>query len=155
MALISVIDLTPFGLPNDVKTFAMIDDAIAQALTVAPCLAAEGDLTPQQQAAAKAVLRAALVRWHEAGSGAIVTHQQTAASFSDSETYDTSHQRRGAFWPSEITMLQAICKSGRKAFTIDMGGFSTTQHQPWCSLLLGAAYCSCGADIAGQPLYED
>jgi hypothetical protein len=27
---------------------------------------------------------------------------------------------------------------------------------PWCSLLLGAAYCSCGADLTDgeYPLYE-
>jgi len=27
-------------------------------------------------------------------------------------------------------------------------------HLPWCSLMLGAAYCSCGTDIAGEPIYE-
>lgn len=27
-------------------------------------------------------------------------------------------------------------------------------HLPWCSLSMGALYCSCGADIAGTPIYE-
>lgn len=39
------------------------------------------------------------------------------------------------------------------AFTIDMVGTAST-HLPWCSYSLGAAYCSCGVDIAGVPIYE-
>ena len=154
MALIDAAALAPFGLLNDSKTAAMLEDAIAQALTVAPCLANEEALNPVQKASAKATLRAAIVRWHEAGSGAKVTHSQGAGPFSESETYDTSHQRKGAFWPSEITMLQSICKSGRQAYTVDMSGHQASPHQPWCAVVFGANYCSCGADIAGSPIYE-
>jgi hypothetical protein len=39
------------------------------------------------------------------------------------------------------------------AFTIDMAGTGTV-HLPWCSLYFGALYCSCGADIAGFPIFE-
>ena len=39
------------------------------------------------------------------------------------------------------------------AFTIDTLG-TTSIHQPWCSLNFGGTYCSCGADIAGYPIYE-
>ena len=31
---------------------------------------------------------------------------------------------------------------------------SSTSHLPWCSLMLGAEYCSCGVDIAGYPIFE-
>lgn len=27
-------------------------------------------------------------------------------------------------------------------------------HLPWCSSMFGAEYCSCGADIAGYPIFE-
>lgn len=40
------------------------------------------------------------------------------------------------------------------AFTLDMVGAGSI-HAPWCNLAFGAMYCSCGADIAGYPLYED
>jgi hypothetical protein len=40
------------------------------------------------------------------------------------------------------------------AFSIDMVGTSSA-HLAWCSLLMGASYCSCGVDIAGVPIYED
>lgn len=49
-------------------------------------------------------------------------------------------------------LLGIVPTSG--AFSIDTLGASTV-HQPWCSLNFGATYCSCGADIAGYPIYED
>lgn len=49
------------------------------------------------------------------------------------------------------TLLGLTDPSG--AFTLDMVGSAGT-HLPWCSIMLGAAYCSCGADIAGYPIYE-
>lgn len=39
------------------------------------------------------------------------------------------------------------------AFSLDMLGVSAV-HLPWCSLMLGADYCSCGTDIAGYPIFE-
>lgn len=39
------------------------------------------------------------------------------------------------------------------AFDVDTVG-SSTVHMDVCSLNLGALYCSCGADIAGYPIYE-
>ena len=40
------------------------------------------------------------------------------------------------------------------AFAVDMIG-TLTSHLPWCSSQFGALYCSCGADIAGVPIYGD
>ena len=39
------------------------------------------------------------------------------------------------------------------AFVLNMLGTST-YHLDWCAASLGANYCSCGADIAGVPIYE-
>ena len=39
------------------------------------------------------------------------------------------------------------------AFTLDLAGLSSA-HLDWCSLAFGAAYCSCGTDIAGYPIFE-
>lgn len=39
------------------------------------------------------------------------------------------------------------------AFAIDMIG-QGNMHLPWCSLMFGAVYCSCGVDIAGTPIFE-
>lgn len=40
------------------------------------------------------------------------------------------------------------------AYAVDMIGRGTVHHIPWCSLMMGATYCSCGADIAGRPIFE-
>lgn len=40
------------------------------------------------------------------------------------------------------------------AFSVDMVGATVAGHLPWCSINFGANYCSCGADIAGVPIYE-
>lgn len=49
------------------------------------------------------------------------------------------------------TMLGLTEPSG--AFSIDMAPTGTV-HLAWCSLMLGATFCSCGVDIAGEPIYE-
>ena len=49
------------------------------------------------------------------------------------------------------TLLGLVEASG--AFSIDSVSFGSA-HLPWCSLMLGATYCSCGVDIAGVPIYE-
>jgi hypothetical protein len=41
-----------------------------------------------------------------------------------------------------------------KAFALDMVP-TGTRHLPWCTLLLGGTFCSCGTDIAGRPIYEE
>lgn len=39
------------------------------------------------------------------------------------------------------------------AYTLDLAGTGNL-HLPWCSLYFGAAYCSCGVDVAGYPIFE-
>lgn len=43
-----------------------------------------------------------------------------------------------------------------RAFSIRPSGYGSA-HLPWCSLMLGALYCSCGADLTAYeyPLYEE
>lgn len=40
------------------------------------------------------------------------------------------------------------------AFAVDMFRGVGSVHAPWCALNFGANYCSCGADIAGYPIFE-
>ena len=49
---------------------------------------------------------------------------------------------------------KALGDGTQKAFGVQVGGASTVEHLPWCSINFGATYCSCGADIAGVPIYE-
>jgi len=144
-------DLAPFAEIAPAKAQAMIDDALALASTVAPCIR---DADFQYPDAAKAILRGAILRWNEAGSGAL----QTQAVDDYSYTVDTRQQRRGLFWPSEIEQLQTLCKSGvpSGAFSVDTVGYELVQHADICALRFGALYCSCGAVLTQHlPLYEN
>lgn len=149
--LITPADLAPFATIADDKAQAMIADAVGQAVLVAPCLT-DPELSAAQEASAKAVLRAAILRWNDAGSGAVVTQQ--AAVFS--QTIDNTRQRVGVFWPSEITALQQVCKARNpRPFSVDLDASLAPVHLPWCDAMMARGSCSCGASIAGHPIYED
>lgn len=115
-SLITVDDLTPFADIPQAKAEAMIADALAMASRVAPCITATDFAYPD---AAKAILRGAILRWHDAGSGAF--QSQTAGPFG--VQVDTRQQRRSMFWPSEINDLQALCDSnGGTSYTTSLAG---------------------------------
>jgi len=142
-------DLEPFADIEPAKAQAMISDALALAARVAPCITEE---TFEYEAAAKAILRGAIIRWHDAGSGAL--QSQTAGPFG--QTVDTRQPRRGMFRPSEIEQLQDLCKgpdtSG--AFAVDTLPVFSGAHNDTCALNFGALYCSCGAVLTqALPLY--
>lgn len=47
----------------------------------------------------------------------------------------------------------ALGAGAQKAFGVQIADVATVSHAPWCSLNFGATYCSCGADIAGYPIF--
>lgn len=149
-ALLTRDDLAPFAVIDPAKADEMIADAVSQAVIVAPCLGDAATLTVVQATAVKAILRAAVLRWDEGGAG--VAQTQAAGPFS--LTLDTTKARRGVFWPSEITALQAVCRAKPRPYALDMGAAGGSGHLPWCDVMFGNQRCSCGASIAGQPIYE-
>ena len=159
MALLTPADLAPFATIDEAKASAMIADAEAMAAQVAPCITeAEFLADDVLTAAARAIIRGAVLRWNDAGAGAIT--QAGAGSFQ--QTIDTRTQRRGMFWPSELSDLRGLCARFRgaedaTAFAIDTAPQVTgSGHLPWCDLFMGGSTCSCGANLtAGQyALYE-
>ena len=122
MAVIDLVDLQAINPDIDeTAAAAMIADAIAQAQLAAPCLANEANLTETQLAQYKAVLRSAIIRWDDAGSGGVTTYSTTAGSFSEQQTTDSSRLRKGLFWPSEVDQLRRICGQSRRSGTVDTG----------------------------------
>lgn len=109
---LTVDDLAPFAVIETAKAEAMIEDAEAMAVLAAPCITAEGFA---YATAVKAILRGAVLRWNDSGSGAL--QAQTAGPFG--QTLDTRQERRGMFWPSEIVALQSFCSDAQ-------GGVYTT-----------------------------
>lgn len=155
MPFITRDDLAPFADINDDKADAMIADAVAMAAQVAPCISTDDfQANVDKMSALKAILRGAVLRWNDAGSGAI--SQRTAGPFQ--QTLDTTHERRSMYWPSEISQLEALCKTDSTggAFAFDTAPDRGAAHVPWCATFFGATYCSCAAELTrGEyPLYE-
>lgn len=75
----------------------------------------------------------------------------TVDDASSSRTYRSGKGRVSIIdeWWDLLSPNEAV-----SAFTIDTVGIGSG-HAPWCSSqFFGANYCSCGADIAGYPIYE-
>lgn len=149
-------DLTPFATIETAKAEAMIADAIALAEQAAPCLGAD-NLDAKKAAAAKAILRGAILRWNESGQGGRTQINDTAGPFSHTEAFDNSQPRRTLFWPSEIEHLQKLCREpGGTAWGYDTAPAGVITHADICAAHFGANYCSCGAILAGgEPLWEN
>lgn len=147
---LNLTDLSAFAAIDAAKAQSMIDDATAMAVMAAPCLETS-ELSLNQFNAVRAILRGAVLRWNEAGTGAV--SQQSAGPFS--ATMDTRQDRRGMFWPSEIAQLCNVCSGSSGAFAVDTVSLGAAMHADICSLNFGAVYCSCGAILTGSyPLYE-
>ncbi|UQE73844.1 hypothetical protein MYK68_14005 [Gordonia sp. PP30] len=147
-------DITPFVEIETTKLAAMIEDVVAMAVSVAPCIA---DDAFAHDKAARAILRGAVLRWHAADSGAIT--QQAAGPFS--QTIDSTTRKSGLLWPSEIAALQDLCRNATggdgSAFAVDtLAAPVSVAHADICSIWLApAAGCSCGAWLAqGSALWE-
>jgi len=115
MPFLIVDDLLSFSPGIDqVKAQSMINDATALAVLAAPCI---DDAAFGYGDAVKAILRGAILRWDEAGSGALQSQQ--AGPYG--QTLDTRQVRKGMFWPSEIVQLQRLCASG-SSYTLSLAG---------------------------------
>lgn len=68
-----------------------------------------------------------------------------------SKTYRSSTGRLDIL--DEWWALLGLSSGGGGVYSIDTAPNGGT-HLPWCSLSLGALYCSCGVDIASFPIYE-
>ncbi len=146
-------DLAPFAEIPRPKAEAMIADALAMARLAAPCIDADDFAYPD---AALAIIRGAILRWNDAGSGVRTSTSENIGPFQFSEAYQQP-QRRALFWPSEIDQLKKLCSdsSSSKAWGYNTVGGMGVMHADICSLHFGAAYCSCGAVLAGAPLWEN
>lgn len=123
------------------KCAELISDGMAMASQVAPCILDNDFAYPD---AAKAIIRAACLRWGSSGSG-VSSVQDSSGPFSQTTTY-SSGARRSLFYPSEITALERLCRGPRRpgAFAIDTApSVSTACSEPTCSFIYGSLGSPC------------
>lgn len=64
----------------------------------------------------------------------------------------SSSRGRVTILPEWWSLLFPTAANNAKSFAIDTVS-DTSTHLPWCTLSLGGTYCSCGVDIAGEPIF--
>lgn len=131
-------DLAPFATIADDKAEAMIEDALARAARIAPCIL-DATLSTNNAAAAKAVIRDAILRRNEQGTGAL--QSQTAGPFA--QVVDTRQSSRALYWPSEIAELQSICADHNETSTV---GAYEVDTMPATAGVYGVDYWWTGPD---------
>ena len=132
-----------FSAPEDSQWAMWIDDAL---LLIEARL---GDPAELDQAKLDYVVREAV--------HAHIRHPDDATQVSVSID-DASSSRTYRSGKGRVTIIDDWWEllsptSASGAYMIDVLG-STSGHLPWCSYTMGALYCSCGVDIAGEPIYE-
>ena len=99
-----------------------IADAWAKAVGVAPCISLDTfppENKPEKAAELTAILRAIILRWHEAQSGALTGKTQMAGPYQQSIQLDARPKRGYTLQPSEIVDLQRLCQRTGRPFTFD------------------------------------
>lgn len=98
--------------------------------------------------AVAALASTALNRRADGAKQVAVTSDDTSVS----KTFDTSLGRVSIL--DEWWKLLGLSGGKATAFSFTPARTTRSAHLPWCNLAFGATYCSCGADIAGYPIFE-
>jgi hypothetical protein len=109
-----------------------------------------GDLTLLDQPKLDYVVREAVIA-HVRNPDDATQVEVSVDDARSARTYRTSRGRVTII--DEWWALLSPGRTGPGAFSIRPTGCGS-DHLPWCSLMLGATFCSCGVDIAGFPIYE-
>lgn len=136
-----------FPVGGDGHAEVMLEDASQFILDVAPSAANASESTRRR------VVCAVVRRAMEAAAGDMGGVSQVQASTGPYSTSYTPTNPHGDFYLTKLEK-QALGVGKQKAFSVQVGTTATSVHRPWCALAFGANYCSCGADIAGEPIYE-
>ena len=132
---------------SDEHAATLLEDASQFILDVCPTAVSASESTRRR------VVCSVVRRSMEAGLPAGVDQMsQTAGPFSQQFTSSNS---AGDFYLTK-SEKKALGEGGQRAFGVDVASWgAAVSHRPWCSLMLGALYCSCGADLTGSgPLWE-
>lgn len=131
----------------------LLRDGLAMARMIAPCID-EPDFAFAD--VASAIIRSAVLRWAESGSGAVQSESQSAGPFSQSVTFDTRQTRRSLFYPSERAELEKLCRQNAQgvyavdAVPVDSGVCPRYGEQAFCPYMLGSTSSPC--EVCGVTL---
>lgn len=133
-----------FPVGADAHATVLLEDASQFILDTVPASASATESTRRRIVCA--VVRRAIPS--QDGMEGLESFQESAGPFS--HTFKPVNPS-GDFY---LTKAEKSALGGpQKAFGVQIAGLSSVVHSDWCSLNFGATYCSCGADIAGYPIF--
>lgn len=155
-------ELTPFATVDDLKVRwpdfppgaeahaeVLLGDASQFIIDVCPS-AMEASESTRRRIVCTVVRRS--MQSSETDMSGMASMSMASGPFSMSQSPANPH---GDFYLTKQEKLALGCGGRQKAFGVDIAGTGVAEHRPWCALMLGALYCSCGADLTGEgPLWE-
>ena len=143
MLTVSVDEVLLFNPELDRQAVTILArDGLAMARRVAPCI--DDESFPHVDAA-KAIIRSAVLRWAESGSGGVSSEQNTAGPFSHTVSFDNRSTRRSLFYLLEIKELEGLCASARgRVGAVDTIPKPTSGCVgPGCTYVAGSSFLVC------------
>lgn len=134
-------------LGADETAEVLLEDASQFILDVCPTAA---DVSAQtRRRVVCAVVRRSMGASEDTG---VESYQQTAGPYAATWKPTNPH---GDFYLTKLEK-QALGAGRQKAYGANITGADEPidRHLPICSVHFGATYCTCGADIAGKPIFE-
>lgn len=137
----------PVGAEPHAET--LLEDASQFILDVCPS-AADASESTRRRVVCSVVRRS--MQSDQNDMGGMSNMSMTSGPFS---VQQTAANPNGDFFLTKQEKF-ALGGGGRqKAFGVKVASAASVCHRPWCSLMFGATYCSCGADLTlGEPLWE-
>lgn len=134
----------------DAHASVLLEDASEFILDVCPSAASARAGTRRRIVCA--VVRRSMEAQASPGAG-MSTFQATTGPFTSSYTPTNPH---GDFYLTKAEK-SALGDGRQRAFGVTVGAVAVAEsHRPWCALVFGARYCSCGSDLTNgeYPLWE-
>lgn len=128
----------------DVHASVLLEDASQFILDTVPTAADASEATRRR------IVCAVVRRSMPVEDTGIESFQHTAGPFS--ESFKPTNPN-GDFYLTKQEQ-KALGSGAQRAFGVSIAGGQSSPHLPWCNLNFGARYCSCGTDIAGEPIFE-
>ena len=136
-----------FPLGADDHAEALLEDASQFMLDVVPTTA---DAT---EATRRRIVCSVVKRAMQSEGSPMAGYESTQMGAGPFQATFKPLNGHGDFYLTKNEKLALGWRKGR-AFGVQVAGFGSACHRPWCALAFKANYCSCGADIAGEPIYE-
>lgn len=135
---------------SDEHAAILLEDASEFILDVCPSAASAREGTRRRIVCA--VVRRSMEAQASPSAG-MSSFQATTGPFTNSYTPTNPH---GDFYLTKAEK-SALGDGRQRAFGVNVASAAVAEvHRPWCALMLGALYCSCGADLTNgeYPLWE-